>query len=450
MGLRPALALALLASALAAKEREYRGKQVAIAEPPTSQIGGYLPLRPVEGELKLDGAVFAVEGDASPRVATTPGGQSFAPLVSGKTIAFHWKSDQGVARAATMRFVKDGERWKCHAAKGYRYKIAEEEIVLVDLDADGRFDLDRDGFLPGDGTVACPLRSVLVLGRHTVTFAALEPDGSALRADTEPIAGAAQQVDALVEINRFRLRNGLAPVVLDPALSAGCTAHGRYLQLNRWDPQTNPHFQSLGPNGASKEGAEAAKRSIISSRPPAAAIANFFHTYYHRIEMMSATLGRIGVNAEPEGLAIVDIADAVKPIEAPAAATGGDAPDAARPAAWAEPYFIPADGSTAFPVAASPEMPRDPVPDMGLRGCPLMMYMPRTCPELAGFRAEIVALQGKRETPVRLLVADRGDYKWIYGIVPEARLRGDTWHRAKWIYTLDGKEIRHQVRFKTE
>lgn len=446
MRIPSALCIALLASALPAKEREYKGRRVNVDDPPASQVAGYPELWPVEGELKLDGCSFAIEkGSTGPRVATSPGGAVFAPLVSGKTVIFKWKDASGVARETAMRFVEEGGCWGRHATRGYRYRIADEDVVLVDLDADGRLDVGRDGFLAGDSTVACPLRPVLVLGRETVTLKSLEPDGSKLVAETAPVPGVAQQIDAMVALNRLRLRNGLLPVTLDEKLCAGCTAHGRYLQLNHWNPSTNPHSQSLGPNGASPEGAAAAERSIISPRAPADSIDHFFLTYYHRLGMMSAALTRIGVNAEPNGLSIVDTADWVE--EAPD--EGDDAPAVGGNGAWSGPCFVPANGSTGFPVAAASEMPKDPVPDMGRRGCALTMYFPIRSPDLTGFRAELVAINGRRETQVPVLVADRGSLTWVYGVVPESPLRGNTWHRVTWIYTLDGKEVRHTVRFKT-
>ncbi|MCK6461440.1 MAG: CAP domain-containing protein [Planctomycetes bacterium] len=445
MGIRKALVLLLLASALAAKEREYRGRRVNVDEPPAAQLSGHVPLRPVEGEVTLDGTAFAIEkGSTGPRVATSPGGAVLAPLASGKTVTFKWKDGKGAAREAVMRFEEEGGRWGRHAARGFRYKIADEEITLLDLDADGRFDIGRDGFLAGDSTVACPLVAVIVLGRETVRILSLEPDGSALRAETAPVAGTEQQIDAMVALNRLRMQHGLLPVPLDEKLSLSCTAHARYLAMNHWDSSTNPHSQSLGPKGASPEGEQAAKRSAISARAPVDAIASYYLTYYHRLEMMSATLPRIGVNAEPPGLAVVDTGDGfadAPPAEGAEAAGGGPA--------WSDPYFVPADGSVGFPVAAIPEMPRDPVPDMGRRGCALTMYFRPPGPGIAGFRAELVALNGRRETRVPFLVADRGGYGWVYGIVPEGPLRGDTWHRATWIYTLDGKEVRHAVTFKT-
>ncbi len=444
MGIRKTLVLALLAATVAAKEREYRGRRVNVDEPPAAQVKGHLPLRPVEGELVLDGTAFAIEkGSAGPRVATSPAGSVFAPLASGKTVTFKWKDGKGAAREAVMRFEEEGGRWGRHAARGFRYRLADEEITLLDLDADGRFDVGRDGFLAGESGVACPLVPVIVLGRETVRIVSLEPDGSSLVAETAPVAGTEQQVDAMVALNRLRVRHGLLPVPLDEKLSLGCTSHARYLEMNRWDPTTNPHSQSLGPKGASPEGEEAAKRSAISGRAPVDAIASYYVTYYHRLEMMSATLPRIGVNAEPNGLAVVDTGDGFA--HGPAAEGGatGDGP------AWADPYFVPADGSVGFPLAAISEKPRDPVPDMGRRGCALTMYFRPPGPALTGFRAELVALNGRRETKVPFLVADRGGYEWVYGIVPEGPLRGNTWHRATWIYTLDGKEIRHAVRFKT-
>jgi hypothetical protein len=447
----PALALVLLASAAGAKEREHRGRRVNVDEPPAAQVRGHVPLRPVEGALTLDGAAFAIEqGSTGPRVATSPGGSVFAPLASGKTVTFRWKDGTGAAREAVMRFEEEGGRWGRHAARGFRYRIADEEITLLDLDADGRFDTGRDGFLAGDSTVACPLAPVIVLGRVTVRIVSLEPDGSALRAETAPVTGTPQQVDAMVALNRLRVRHGLLPVPLDEKLSLGCTAHARYLEINHWNPSTNPHSQSLGPKGASPEGEQAAKRSAISARTPVDAIASFYVTYYHRLEMLSATLPRIGVNADPPGLAVIDTGDGFRdPADAAGheAASGGAATGDAP--AWSDPCFVPADGSTGYPVAAISEMPRDPVPDMGRRGCALTMYFRPPGPAITGFRAELVAISGRRETPVAFLVADRGGYEWVYGIVPEGPLRGDTWHRATWIYTLDGKEVRHSVRFKT-
>jgi hypothetical protein len=66
---------------------------------------------------------------------------------------------------------------------------------------------------------------------------------------------------------------------------------------------------------------------------------------------------------------------------------------------------VPADGSTVFPAAAIPEKPRDAVPEMGRRGFARTMYFRPPGPALTGFRAELVALDGKRATEIAALAS---------------------------------------------
>lgn len=261
-----------------------------------------------------------------------------------------------------------------------------------------------------------------------------------------PLAGSKSQVAATVAINRLRTSQGLPPVRLDDALSAGCTAHAKYLALNGWTGRTNPHSQNLGPKGASPEGAASAARSIVGGGAPDAAIEGFWRTYYHRICLMSPLLRRIGLNAEPPDLSVVDVAGGYgDQVGIPGAGKAGEADPADK--AWEFPILVPADGSVGLPLQAVAEMPADPVTNFGQRGIPLMAFFPPG--------ATVTAFEGVLEDAGRgvrlpVLKADPGDVPFVRGAVPEKPLHGKTWYRATFTWTVDGKPGKRAIRFRTQ
>jgi len=270
-----------------------------------------------------------------------------------------------------------------------------------------------------------------------VEFVPGGPGGGDAKLTLAPLAGTEAQLGALARINLARLSQGLAPVRLDPELSDACTAHARYLAANAWTGYTNPHAQDMGPKGASEAGARAASRSVISKNPPEAAVASFLRTYYHRLDLLHPSLATIGINADPAGIAVIDVVGA------------RDLPPSEG--VLTEPVTIPANGSVALYLDAKSEMPTDPVPAMMTRGHPLTALFPGggLPPELAGRLVRLGGRKDAKETEVSVLLAAQRDVPYVFGQVPSQPLAAQAEYR--WDLTWKGEDgpRRASIRFRT-
>jgi len=98
--------------------------------------------------------------------------------------------------------------------------------------------------------------------------------------------------------NAVRKAAGLSLVRLDPELSRACQSHARYLALNHLHPAAQGmgvHHQDADLPGASPEGAQAAKESVIAVMlNPQMCVENWMATLYHRIPLLRPDLERIG------------------------------------------------------------------------------------------------------------------------------------------------------------
>ncbi len=453
--MRYLLAALVLVSAAAAgaAEREFRGKRVPIHFPPHSQwIAGH-PVHRLGTELRLGGVSFPVaEEKGEVLVGVVPGGEPLVRIGAGKPVRFAW-TEAGAKREALLAFARDdGGTWTFWAAEAVRFSIDGEVLRLYDADADGRYgDLARDGWSAGDADQVLPLAKQIPLGPLLLGIRSIDPDGGRIVAETAPLPGTKPQVAALVRLNRLRTANGLPPALLDVGLSAACTAHASYLALHGWNGRSNPHGQDLGPAGASAEGLAAARRSVISPNRPETTIDDCWRTFYHRVGLMGAALDRIGVNEDPPDLAVVDVGRGFGEGDEAARAAGDE--DVVQPKVpewpWAEPVLVPADGSAGFPVAAGPELPKEPVPSLGSRGTPIMALF-REGTEVAGFAGTLEEFRGTAAVALPVLVADPGDFPSARGLVPARPLRAGTLHRATFTWRSGGKECRRTVRFTTE
>ncbi len=125
--------------------------------------------------------------------------------------------------------------------------------------------------------------------RRTWSFTTLkEPDRFADDLDSKIVA----------RVNAVRQAAGLQPVRLDDELSRGCQSHARYLVLNHQRPAgrgMNVHRQDADLDGASPEGARAAKESVIAVvLDPQTCVENWMATLYHRIPILTPDLERVG------------------------------------------------------------------------------------------------------------------------------------------------------------
>jgi hypothetical protein len=152
---------------------------------------------------------------------------------------------------------------------------------------------------------------------------------------------------------------------------------------------------------------------------------------------MHPELSRIGVNSEPEHIAVIDVFDWYEN-------------DGKEPWPWADPVTVPSSGSAALPVTAYAELPSEPVPNLGSRGCPIMLFFRHGHPQLSEFSGSLQEAKGRRVVDVPCLVADRGDFPNVYGIVPQEPLKSGTSYVAEFSYTSAGEVVRKSIHFKTE
>ena len=425
------LGLLLLAFVVSveAKEKRLRGKAKKLREAPGSQIAGRDPAATVGEKLRVGAAVFAVSPERG-KLRIARDGTAIAFAGNGKTIT--------VGNVA-LRFVraKDGT-WRSYSARAYHFKIGDVSVRLIDINGDGRYnDFERDGYTAYGSNVVCPLQRELMLGHKRVRFVEIAADGAFVRVDLTKPAGNEQQVEAVVRLNRIRAMHGLAPAMLDAALSENCTAHANYLAVNSWTGGTNPHAQTLGPKGASPGGASAARRSAIVRTNPSTAVDGFWLTYYHSFGLVSAGLTLVGINSEPVGLAVIDCAQ-------------GNEQKQKDPWIWKDPVFVPANQSVEFPTNVTSEMPSDPVSDMNQRGHPLMVFFRKYRPGVTDFKCILEAVRGNRRKPVAVLAAAQGGFPSVFGVVPERRLKNKTLHVAHYSWSLNGKRVEHTIRFRTK
>ena len=416
----------------------FKGKRVKLEEPPRCQLLERDPSHVLDGNLRLSGVSFSMSVKKGRlRVATAPGKEPGTTVRSGKTAAFSWREGKD-KRKVTLRFVRDDDDlWSYHNAEALNFSVGGVPFQLIDCDGDGAFgDFERDGYRAYGSNVICPLVPELVLGRNHLVLHALSPNGKELSATLVPLDATPQQLETVERINRLRSVHGLPAVRLDEELSAACTSHARYLELHNWTGLTNPHGQTLGPEGASPEGEAAAKSSVIDKMLPGRSIDGFWRSYYHRIALMGPTLSKVGVNAEPAGIAVVDVVDGY----------------GARAETWpgSEPVFVPADGAVGVATTARGELPSEPVPDLASRGFPLMISFPSYRREVTGFSGRLEEVSGKRYVDVPVLLAEQGDYDWAFGIVPEKPLGRSKSYRATFTYTQDDATVIRTVRFETE
>ncbi|HEX6861681.1 MAG TPA: CAP domain-containing protein [Thermoanaerobaculia bacterium] len=351
---------------------------------------------------------------------------------------FKWREERET-RETVLRFRQDRRGdWHVHNAVTIQHSLRGSILRLVDCNVNGDFnEPGMDGYCVGDSDTVMPLQERLLLEDRVVEIDSLSADGVRLSARVAPVEGSPQQLEALARINRLRSANGLPAVELDLQLSRACTAHAEYLELHDWSGLTNPHDQTLGTEGASEEGREAARRSTITRARPADSIADFWNTYYHRIPLMSPVLARIGVNERPAHLAVVDVGGAFE--QSPK-----------QPWPWSLPISVPSPGAVGFPTNARSELPDEPVPDLASRGCPLILVFPRGHPPLTSFSGTLRRLERGEAHELPVLVADQGLYTFAYGLVPEQPLKAGSDHEAIFSFTLGGESRELVVPFRTE
>jgi hypothetical protein len=376
-----------------------RGREVRLDAPLPSQSLQVVHRRPVGDGIRVGDAVFPVERDgADLRVGLTPaGGASMATVGDGKTLTLSW-TEGNRARSLPITFRRDpAGGWSFFNPSAREFAVQKETLLLVDADGDGFHDRHGvDGYAVAGSRILLPLEKDLVLGSLVVSVDEISEDGLAIKAAVAPMAGSATQLEAVAFINGERGRHGLPPVVLDPALCRGCSAHAEYLRANRKGREPEPFFRAKAeiPSlpGFTPEGNVAAARSVCEPHDHVFVLERQWRTVFNRYPMAVPALHSVGISDKPVDISVVDYHECM-------ASPPGPSP------VWRSPCLVPADGSTGFPVEMEPGAIAVTTGAGGAirRGNPLTLVFLGPTPKAADVRATLVRLKQGKESPVPVL-----------------------------------------------
>lgn len=415
--------------------KRYEATLIGLDAAPKTQTGDLDCAHEVGEAIRIGSHPFPVlREDGRLRVATAPGGEPDQFVAEGKTLELEWMEGE-TRRSVSVGFsVREDGTWLYYAAMRARVRMAGGTVNLVDANCDGVYgDIRRDGWFPDDTFLVLPLADSIHVGSWRIGIKEIESDGSGLTASVVEVPGTASQLKALELLNHLRAANGLSPVGLDPVLSDGCTQHAEYLKLNSWANRGNPHNQDLGPKGRSGAGLTAAMRSEIGPYSPEVAIRRFWSTYFRRIELQNPRLDRIGVNATPTSLCVLD--------DRSRGDGGGH---------WTRPVSVPADGAVGVPMSAIADMAKNEATNSDSRGFPIVVWLPWAA-SVTDTVCSLHLLRGSRAIEVRALpvVGSRTLSYECIGLMPAAKLKGRSTYRATFTWQRYGTAEEKRIEFKT-
>ncbi len=187
------------------------------------------------------------------------------------------------------------------AATAVTTKIANKNIVFVDVDANGKYDdAGVDGWVvnaKGRNYIVPMEEWIVVKGRRI--WLRFDEDGKqVLYREEKPVwpsrlprlkgKGAGIELrqtkkdvsKGLLVWNDLRLRNGLPPLYLDEELTFGCIMHARYMSRHGLGHDEDPEL-----GGFTEEGRTAGKSGSVGSLSSAQEIYGAYSTLYHRISL---------------------------------------------------------------------------------------------------------------------------------------------------------------------
>jgi hypothetical protein len=175
------------------------------------------------------------------------------------------------------------------------------------------------------GAVASPKTFESAMGRPLSAFeerwrawilADSPTRGLLQRLSVTPGDAAAPCVARLDDIRRRALGADAAPLAVDAELSAACHAHRVYLDRHPTQREVWPgcHEEYPDVDDFTPEGNRAGHSSVISTGPtrPDDAVDLWIATFYHRLDLLTPGLGRIGWDMEKD-LAVLDASSVVAP-----------------------------------------------------------------------------------------------------------------------------------------
>jgi hypothetical protein len=335
-------------------------------------------------------------------------------------------------------------------------KIADKDLLFVDIDGNGKFgDVGVDGWIVDSPVYRAflPLEDTIVLDRTRVTlriaaddpyvhFKLETPDLPKIPAGLAPpeLAAAKQQIrdleGALEDWNRLRLRSGLPPAFLDPDLTHAAMLHAKY--MDRWGMG---HDEDATKDGHTDEGAKAGKNSSVGPAPARDEVSFCYGSLYHRLMLFHPDLRNVGIGVAAKFCAL-------------------DGLSSRAPRPWAWPVLIPAAGNDLVPLGFSGEKPA-PHPDVltslerqYAAGFPITLTFPDT--KVTDVEAEL-RVGGFDGAPVEILVsspekpanpAQPMNFRSIC-VIPLHHLLPSTTYSVRVKYKWDGKEAVRKWSFRT-
>lgn len=306
-------------------------------------------------------------------------------------------------------------------------KIDGERLLIVDVDANGRFDdplVDAWTFLARPvGTkrrFLFPLESAITLGVQAI-HVEVARDGSSVAYRIEPVAGAERFARGLARLNDLRIRNGIPPVLGDEALMAAAEKHIRYMIRNG----SYGHEQTRGAPEYSEEGARAGTYSVIDwGVTLEQASERWWATLFHRLPISDPRDRRVGP-ARGGSRVMVYVPEPPPSVE------------------WDWPVLVPAPDTEDVPTHAGREIPLS-YPEGTQPGYPITLLFPYLRSDVTDVTAEL-RTKGRRgkAVPVHLSTPARPAHPTIsrnHGaicLIPQEALVPRTTYEVRVEYTWE-------------
>lgn len=400
------------------------------------------PLVPGGQPVRLDGRTLHVDtdGDGVPDTALEPGTPRILavrrpPQVAPRDLHFQWKLGT----------------WFVASAALLRGRLGDQQVELLDVDADGDFAGRADAIRWNDNAfqrhlATRRLQAGPLIVRYDVRQAAEGPV-LAVRPEAAPELGRAEAA-AYEDLGRWRAQVGLGPQPVDAARCAACAWHARYLVLNSRNPDDAEaatgdgasHSEDPAREGYTPQGAQAAGASAISPGPLKGLIGRFASTMLHRTSLLAPAEEPIGLAAFQEGRHVWSLLWGGWP-----SALDNDGP-----------VVVPAPGQTGVPTRGAGEWPPPDAPAdfyKAPRGYPIsvtLQPLDLRMPTLRLFAADgVTAIPGRVWSPDEPIAAShRSNGGSIFLMPLEPLQRG----QAYWVVfeaQRAGQPVRHVWTFTT-
>lgn len=420
----------------AAAPRTFALRPVRLERLPTSPRRTLRPSQPLADGLEVAGARFAASvEDGVARIASRPGGDPTRRVRNGTVLALGPGAPNDDPEVELL-FERRLGAWLWGAANARRFELGDLELCLVDVDADGAFDLLHDGWSLGVGGPLMPLAEVLLLDDRELRIQRLAQDGSELVAVENPLAGSPVQRAALARLNRLRLGEGLAAVRIETGLSEGCSLHADYLARRAWDGTGDGRDQDAGAADATRAGLAAARKSEVLALAPAAAIDELWRGLDGRLLLSDPDLATVGISASEGQVAVIDVRS--RPTRREGAAV-----------TYRDIRLSPADGSFGRPARHAVNGDATPVEKAAQAGPPLLLLLARGSSGLDGYELELFTDSGNRRRVPTIPLPRSADRPGLLGGLPKRPLEPGRAYLAVHRLTVDGEVRVFEVRFTT-